>query len=162
MSYECQLNILHIIILTHIISYVYFVKYISKFSNGCNLDFDKLPKTCLILRSCTFFSCARNSYSHPDLRLIHHALSLSPVSMKKHRFVVKKDTGPSRYIQTEVFVNAPADVARADVAQAVHETYSAAFFQPNLYFDHRTVRVLKYIPESREYEFIGNTKSLKY
>ena len=88
--------------------------------------------------------------------------SLSPVSMIKHRFVVRKDTGPSRYIETEVFVNAPADVARADVAQAVHETYSAAFFQPDLYFDHRTVRVLKYIPESREYEFIGNTKSLKH
>ena len=77
-------------------------------------------------------------------------------------WTAKKDTGPYKYIETEVFVNAPADVARADVAQAVHETYSAAFFQPDLYFDHRTVRVLKYIPESREYEFIGNTKSLKH
>ena len=88
--------------------------------------------------------------------------TLSPVSMKKHRFVVKKVTRPSRYIEREVFVNANTDVARADMAQEVNETYPAAFFQPDLYFDHRTVRVLKYIPKSQKHELISSTKSFKH
>ena len=52
-----------------------------------------------------------------------------------------------------MFVNAPAYEARADVAQAVLETYPPAFFfQPDLHFDNRMVWVLKYIPELREYK----------
>ena len=41
--------------------------------------------------------------------------SLSPVPMIKHRFVVRKENNDEK----EVFVNAPAHVAKADVAHAV-------------------------------------------
>jgi len=88
--------------------------------------------------------------------------SLSPVPMIKHRFVVRH-----RNIEKEVFVNAPAHVAKADVAHAFQnsqrynpELYNqSCYFRPELYDWERNI---KYIPESQEYEFISNTKSFKH
>ena len=83
--------------------------------------------------------------------------SLSPVPMIKHRFVVKH-----RDIEKEVFVNAPAHVAKADVAHAVqnpqnNNTYWAintyCYFAPELYTWKRNI---KYIPDSQEFEFVSN------
>merc|ERR1711872_276134 len=57
--------------------------------------------------------------------------SLSPVPMIKHRFVVRH-----RNIEKEVFVNAPAHVAKADVAHAVQNpqnNYTYCYFRPDLY-----------------------------
>ena len=58
--------------------------------------------------------------------------SLSPVPMIKHRFVVRKENNDEK----EVFVNAPAHVAKADVAHAVqHPQNSNPNLQnPNCYF----------------------------
>ena len=84
--------------------------------------------------------------------------SLSPVSMIKHRFVVRKGDAPKG-----VFVNAPAHVAKGDVAHAVHNPHSWAypecFFQPNWYL---WVRNIKYIPELEEFEFISDTNSFQH
>ena len=86
--------------------------------------------------------------------------SLSPVPMIKHRFVVRKGD-----IEKEVFVNAPAHVAKADVAHAVQNPqnndrlYPSCYFAPKLYSWKRNI---KYIKESQEYEFISNTKSFKH
>ena len=88
--------------------------------------------------------------------------SLSPVPMIKHRFVVRRGN-----IEKEVLVNAPAHVAKADVAHAFQnpqlynpELYNqSCYFRPELYDWERNI---KYIPESQEYEFISNTKSFKH
>ena len=77
--------------------------------------------------------------------------SLSPVPMIKHRFVVKH-----RNIEKEVFVNAPAHVAKADVAHAVQNpqnNYTYCYFRPDLYTWKRNI---KYIPDSQEFEFVSN------
>ena len=83
--------------------------------------------------------------------------SLSPVPMIKHRFVVRRGN-----IKKEVLVNAPAHVAKADVAHAVqnpqnNNTYWAintyCYFAPELYTWKRNI---KYIPDSQEYEFVSN------
>ena len=55
MSYKCQLNILHIIIPTHLV-YIFCEIYLKILKWLLYLDFDKLPKTCLISRSCTFLA----------------------------------------------------------------------------------------------------------
>ena len=86
--------------------------------------------------------------------------SLSPVSMIKHRFVVRKGDD-----EKEVFVNAPAHVAKADVAHAVHNPqnpniYPRCYFAPNLCWVWN--RNIEYIPELQEFEFISNTKSFKH
>ena len=87
--------------------------------------------------------------------------SLSPVPMIKHRFVIKKDHNEKKVI----VVNAPAHVAKADVAHAVENPqnndllYPSCYFQPKLY---NWKRNIKYIKESQEYEFISNTKSFKH
>ena len=83
--------------------------------------------------------------------------SLSPVPMIKHRFVVRRGN-----IEKEVLVNAPAHVAKADVAHAFQnpQLYNqSCYFRPELYDWERNI---KYIPESQEYEFISNTKSFKH
>ena len=77
--------------------------------------------------------------------------SLSPVPMIKHRFVVRH-----RNIEKEVFVNAPAHVAKADVAHAVQNpqnNYTYCYFRPDLYTWKRNI---KYIPDSQEFEFVNN------
>ena len=80
--------------------------------------------------------------------------SLSPVPMIKHRFVVRKENNDEK----EVFVNAPAHVAKADVAHAVQNPqnndrlYPSCYFAPKLYSWKRNI---KYIKESQEYEFIS-------
>ena len=85
--------------------------------------------------------------------------SLSPVPMIKHRFVVRRGN-----IEKEVLVNAPAHVAKADVAHAfqnpqpfqytpTHQYYQSCYFRPELYNWERNI---KYIPESQEFEFVSN------
>ena len=89
----------------------------------------------------------------------HSDRSLSPVSMRKYRFVVSCITRSDVSKHLEVFVNAPVDVAQADVASAVHQAYNVDFFLPKTRpYPHPK---LKYIPELREYEF-SNTKSFKH
>merc|ERR1711872_795422 len=58
----------------------------------------------------------------------HSDRSLSPVSMIKHRFVVRH-----RNIEKEVFVNVPAHVAKADVAHAFQNSQRFSYFRPELY-----------------------------
>ena len=55
MSYRYQLNVLHIIIPTHLV-YIFCEIYLKILKWLLYLNFDKLPKTCLILRSCTFLA----------------------------------------------------------------------------------------------------------
>jgi len=86
--------------------------------------------------------------------------SLSPVSMIKHRFVVRKGDD-----EKEVFVNAPAHVAKADVAHAVHNPqnpniYPRCYFNPSLCWVWN--RNIEYNSESQEFDFISNTKSFKH
>ena len=86
--------------------------------------------------------------------------SLSPVSMIKHRFVVRKGND-----EKEVFVNAPAHVAKADVAHAVHNPqnpniYPRCYFNPSLCWVWN--RNIEYNSESQEFDFISNTKSFKH
>ena len=88
----------------------------------------------------------------------HSDRSLSPVSMKKYRFVVSY-TRFGMYKNLEVFVNAPADVAQADVASAVRQVDNVDFVLPKIRFHPHPK--LKYIPELREYEY-SNTKSFKH
>ena len=79
--------------------------------------------------------------------------SLSPVPMIKHRFVVRKGD-----IEKEVFVNAPAHVAKADVAHAVQHPQNCNVY-PNCYFSPRVFlwnRNIKYIPDLQEFEFVSN------
>merc|ERR1711872_1011765 len=81
--------------------------------------------------------------------------SLSPVSLIKHRFVVRKGND-----EKEVFVNAPAHVAKADVAHAVHNPqnaniYPRCYFAPSLCWVWN--RNIEYNSESQEFEFISNT-----
>ena len=81
--------------------------------------------------------------------------SLSPVSMLKHRFVVRRGND-----EKEVFVN----VAKADVAHAVQNSenanvYPTCYFAPRVFLWNRNI---KYIPESQEFEFISSTKSFKH
>ena len=79
--------------------------------------------------------------------------SLSPVPMIKHRFVVKH-----RNIEKEVFVNAPAHVAKADVAHAVQHPQNCNVY-PNCYFSPRVFlwnRNIKYIPDLQDFEFVSN------
>ena len=86
--------------------------------------------------------------------------SLSPVPMIKHRFVVRKENNDEK----EVFVNAPAHVAKADVAHTVQHPQNCNVY-PNCYFNPRVFlwnRNIKYLPESQEYKFISNTKSFKH
>ena len=81
--------------------------------------------------------------------------SLSPVPMIKHRFVVRKENNDEK----EVFVNAPAHVAKADVAHAVQHSQNASFNYPNCYFAPTGFlwnRNIKYIPDSQEFEFVSN------
>ena len=85
---------------------------------------------------------------------------LSPVSMIKHRFVVRRGND-----EKEVFVNAPAHVAKADVAHAVHNPqnpniYPRCYFAPSLCWVWN--RNIEYNSESQEFEFISNTKSFKH
>jgi len=85
--------------------------------------------------------------------------SLSPVSIK-HRFVV------SQGLLTRD-VNAPAHIANADVANAVHGPHlKSSYSYPDCYFRPKKFAHihpnLKYIPELHEYEFISNTKSIKH
>lgn len=80
--------------------------------------------------------------------------SLSPVSMIKHRFVIRRGND-----EKEVFVNAPAHVARADVAHAVQNANATCYFAPIVCLENQNI---KYIPESQEFEFISNTKSFKH
>ena len=90
--------------------------------------------------------------------------SLSPVLMKKHKFVVKLEEPGWPSDTKEVFVNAPSDVAKADVANAVHQCNPREFFPqdglpPLTYpgFWNPATREpegkLKYIKELQEYEF---------
>ena len=92
--------------------------------------------------------------------------SLSSVSMIKHRFVFRRGDIEKKVI----VVNAPAHVAKADVAHAfqnpqpfqytpTHQYYQSCYFRPELYNWERNI---KYIPELQEYEFISNTKSFKH
>ena len=74
--------------------------------------------------------------------------SLSPVPMIKHRFVVKH-----RDIEKEVFVNAPAHVAKADVAHAFQNSQRFSYFRPELYDWEQNI---KYIQELQEFEFVSN------
>ena len=81
--------------------------------------------------------------------------SLSPVPMIKHRFVVRKENNDEK----EVFVNAPAHVAKADVAHAVQHPQNYNFNYPNCYFAPTGFlwnRNIKYIPDSQEFEFVSN------
>ena len=86
--------------------------------------------------------------------------SLSSVSMIKHTFVVSQGM-----LTREVLVNAPTNVANADVANAVHGPH-LKWFYPDCYFRPKKFAHihpnLKYIPELHEYEFISNTKSFKH
>ena len=91
----------------------------------------------------------------------HSDRSLSPVSMIKHRFVVSIGN-----LTRDVLVNAPAYVAKADVANAVHGQHlKTTFMYPDCYFDPKKFAHihpnLKYIPELREYEFTINPKYVK-
>ena len=66
----------------------------------------------------------------------------------------------------DVLVNAPAYVAKADVANAVHGQHlKTTFMYPDCYFDPKKFAHihpnLKYIPELREYEFTSNPKYVK-
>ena len=88
--------------------------------------------------------------------------SLSPVSMIKHRFVVSQGL-----LTRDVLVNAPAHIANADVANAVHGPHlKSSYSYPDCYFRPKKFAHihpnLKYIPELHEYEFISNTKSFKH
>ena len=86
--------------------------------------------------------------------------SLSPVPMIKHRFVVRKGD-----IEKEVFVNAPAHVAKADVAHAFQNPHHTRLFNRSCYFQPKMYDWepnIKYIPESQEYKFTSNTKSFKH
>ena len=82
--------------------------------------------------------------------------SLSPVPMIKHRFVVRKGD-----IEKEVFVNAPAHVAKADVAHAVQHPQNCnpnlqnpnCYFAPSMFLWNRNI---KYIPDLQEFEFVNN------
>ena len=83
------------------------------------------------------------------------------VSMIKHRFVVSQGM-----LTRDVLVNAPAYVANADVANAVHGPHlKTTFSYPNCYFRPKKFAHihpnLKYIPELREYEFTINPKYVK-
>ena len=74
------------------------------------------------------------------------------------------DTNAENDDEKEVFVNAPAHVAKADVAHAVQNPENANVY-PTCYFAPRVFlwdRNIKYIPESQEFEFISNTKSFKH
>ena len=98
--------------------------------------------------------------------------------MKKHKFIVKLEEPGWPSDTKEVFVNAPPDVAKADVASAVHQCNPREFFPqdgplqdylpPLTYpgFWNPATREpegkLKYIHELQEYEFISNTKSFKH
>ena len=86
--------------------------------------------------------------------------SLSPVPIIKHRFVVRRGN-----IEKEVLVNAPAHVAKADVAHAFQNPQHMSLYNQSCYFRPEMYdweRNIKYIPESQEYEFISNTKSFKH
>ena len=86
--------------------------------------------------------------------------SLSPVPIIKHRFVVRRGN-----IKKEVLVNAPAHVAKADVAHAFQNPQHMSLYNQSCYFRPEMYdweRNIKYIPESQEYEFISNTKSFKH
>merc|ERR1711872_37109 len=85
----------------------------------------------------------------------HSDRSLSPVSMIKHRFVVSIGN-----LTRDVLVNAPAYVAKADVANAVHNPqnpniYPRCYFAPSLCWVWN--RNIEYNSESQEFEFISNT-----
>ena len=56
--------------------------------------------------------------------------------MKKHKFIVKLEEPGWPSDTKEVFVNAPPDVAKADVASAVHQCNPREFFPtfPTLVF----------------------------
>ena len=81
-------------------------------------------------------------------------------SQFSNRFVFRGDTE-----KKVIVVNAPAHVAKADVAHAVQNPqnndrlYPSCYFAPKLYSWKRNI---KYIKESQEYEFISNTKSFKH
>ena len=80
--------------------------------------------------------------------------SLSPVSMIKHRFIVTNGN-----IEKEVLVNAPAHVAKADVAHAFQNPHHTSLFNRSCYFQPKMYdweRNIKYIPESQEFEFVSN------
>ena len=82
--------------------------------------------------------------------------SLSPVSMIKHRFVLRGDTE-----KKVIVVNAPAHVAKADVAHAVQHPQNSnpklqnpnCYFAPSLFHWNRNI---KYIPDLQEFEFVNN------
>ena len=86
--------------------------------------------------------------------------------MKKHKFIVKLEEPGWPSDTKEVFVNAPPDVANADVASPVHQCNPREFFPtansslpPLTYpgFWNPATREpegkLKYIHELQEYEF---------
>ena len=84
---------------------------------------------------------------------------VSPIPMIKHRFVVSQGS-----LVKDVLVNAPAYVANADVAKAVHGphlkwSYPYCYFRPKK-FAHLHPN-LKYPPELREYEFISSSHLLR-
>ena len=78
--------------------------------------------------------------------------------MKKHKFIVKLEEPGWPSDTKEVFVNAPPDVAKADVASAVHQCNPREFFRkecglsPLTYLGEPEGK-LKYIQELQEYEF---------
>ena len=60
--------------------------------------------------------------------------------------------------EKEAFVNAPAHVAKADVAHAVQNpenenVYPTCYFAPRVCLWNRNI---KYIPDSQEFEFVSN------
>ena len=94
--------------------------------------------------------------------------------MKKHKFIVKLEEPGWPSDIKEVFVNAPPDVAKADVASAVHQCNPREFFPQDYLPSHYGLTAhcapltypgfwnpatrepegkLKYIKELQEYEF---------
>ena len=86
--------------------------------------------------------------------------------MKKHKFIVKLEEPGWPSDTKEVFVNAPPDVAKADVASAVHQCNPANSSLPRILPYRRSLTLffwnpatrepegkLKYIHELQEYEF---------